>query len=324
MSIFSGALFGLVIGLVIEYLLGRLGSGHWLYRRRVLFVTIMEILLATFIVGPYAFAIVETRPDHHPVCCETPLDYGAERYEDVRIETGDGVSLAGWYVPPREQDGAVIVLLHGARGDRRGAAWHARQLIQAGYGALLYDQRALGESTGETVSFGWDGADLLDVLDYLAGRPEVDSGRIGVVGLSGGGHIALNAAHLAPERFPALWLDGIQAQRIADFPELENVGQRFATLINALILRMAEIHLGRQAPLAFVQILGELDQPKMMIVVSGLDAFERGVSEKYRRVVGENAEVWVLENAWHMGGPAAIPDEYRQRMLEFFRIGLAE
>lgn len=42
-------------------------------------------------------------------------------------------------------------------------------------------------------------------------RPDVDEARIGVVGLSLGGHIVLNAIHLDPERFTALWLDGVQA-----------------------------------------------------------------------------------------------------------------
>jgi pimeloyl-ACP methyl ester carboxylesterase len=281
------------------------------------------MLVATFVVGPYAYVIVETQADPHPICCETPIDYGAERYEEIRVRTDDGVTLAGWYVPPRETPGAVIVLLHGAKSDRRGTAWHAQQLVQADYGVLLYDQRALGESTGEMVSFGWlDGPDFLAVIDFLADRPEVDSERIGVVGLSGGGHIALNAAYLAPDRMSALWLDGIQAQRIDDFPAAENIGERFATLINALILKMAEIRLWRSAPPAFVQILTELDRPHMVIVAGGLEDFENRVSQKYASVVAANAEIWLIEDAWHVGGPSVRPDEYRRRMVEFFETSL--
>ncbi len=325
LSILLGSLSGLLLGLLLELLLGRLGLTHWLYRRRVLLATILEMLIATFVVGPYAYVIVETQADPHPICCETPLDYGAEQYEEIHIQTNDGITLAGWYVPPHETPGAVIVLLHGARADRRGTAWHARQLIQAGYGVLLYDQRALGESTGEMVSLGWlDGPDLLAVIDYLVDRSEVDSERIGIVGLSGGGHIALNAAYLAPDRMSALWLDGIQAQRIDDFPAAEDIGERFATLINALILKMAEIRLGRSAPPAFVQILAELDRPKMTIVAGGLDDFENRVSQKYASVVATNTEIWLIKDAWHVGGPSVRPDEYSRRMLEFFKTSLEE
>lgn len=324
-SLLWGAIAGLASGLLAEFLLGSLGLGHWLYRRRVLLVILLEIPLAIFIVGPYAFALVQTRPDRHAVCCETPLDYGADQYEPVQIEAGDGVTLAGWYVPPRQVPGPVIVVLHGARGDRRGTAWHARQLIQAGYGVLLYDQRALGESTGEKVSFGWlDGPDLLVAVDYLAARPEVDGDRIGAVGLSGGGHIALNAAYLDPDRLVGLWLDGIEAQRIEDFPAANDAGERFATVMNALILRMMEIQLDQPAPPPFGQILAELERPPMVIVASGLTDFESRVNQKYADLTGPNARFWFIENAWHVGGPAVMPDEYSRRMLAFFETALAE
>jgi dienelactone hydrolase len=279
----------------------------------------MEMPLAIFVIGPYVFVLAETQPNQHSVCCETPLDYGADEYEVVEIETSDGIVLAGWYVPPQEMPGAVIVLLHGAHGDRLGTGWHAQQLIQTGYGVLLYDQRALGESTGETLSLGWfDGLDLLAVLDYLAGRPEVDNERIGAVGLSLGGHIALNAAYMEPERMAALWLDGVQAQRIDDFPEAKNIGERFATVMNALILKAAEFHLGRSAPPAFMDILAELEQPQITLVVGGQDDFEQRVSHNYAEVIGANEQLWLIEDAWHVGGPTAVPDEYRQRMLTFF------
>ncbi|MEW5957055.1 MAG: alpha/beta fold hydrolase [Chloroflexota bacterium] len=324
LSLLLGALGGLALGLLAEFLLGRLDLAHWLYRRRVLLLVLLEIPLAVFVVGPYAYVIVEARPDPHPICCETPLDYGAATYEDVQILTADGVTLAGWYVPPRRPPGPVIVLLHGARSDRRGAAWHARQLIEAGYGVLLYDQRSLGESTGDKVSFGWDGPDLLAVVDDLAGRPEVDPDRIAAVGLSGGGHIALNAAYLAPDRLAALWLDGIQAQQIADFPEAQNAGESFATLINAQILKMAEFHQGRPAPPAFVRILAKLDRPPLVIIAGGLDDFERRVSRNYAGVIGPNARLWLIDQAGHVGGPAVMPDEYRRQMLDFFQTTLGQ
>ena len=324
-GILVGGLVGLGLGLLVELLLGGLGSTSWLYKRRVLLAVLLEIPLAIFVVGPYAFVLVETQPDHHPVCCETPKDYGAASYEDVRIQTGDGVTLAGWYVPPQENPGSVIVLLHGGRADRRGTAWHTSQLIQAGYGVLLYDQRGLGESGGERVSIGWpDSYDLLAALDYLESRPEVDAGCLGAVGLSKGGHIALLAAYQEPGRMKALWLDGIGANRIEDFPPLKNAGEQFATLINAQIFKMADWQQGQPGPPPFVQILAELDRPQMVIVASGLDEFESRASQNYVKVAGANVQFWRIENAWHVGGSMVIPEEYSRRMLEFFQTTLGE
>ena len=79
---------------------------------------------------------------------------------------GDGVTLAGWFAPP--ENGATIILLHGYGGNRLGMRWHAEVLVEAGYGVLMYDERASGESGGTVRSFGWqDGADVGGAVEYL-------------------------------------------------------------------------------------------------------------------------------------------------------------
>ncbi len=321
-GLFWGGVSGLTVGFIFERILARRGA---LYRWRIYLCLMLEIPLVLFVIGPFAFLYAQTKPNHHAICCETPLDYGAAEYETLRIETGNGITLVGWYVPPEKPPGAVIILLHGAGGDRRGTAWHARQLIEAGYGVFLYDQRALGESTGTMTTLGWkDGSDLLAVVDFLAQRPDVDGARIGVVGLSLGGHIALNAAHLDHKRFAALWLDGVQAQQISDYPAAENFGEEFATLLQTIILKMAEIRIGQKPPPPFIQILPAINDTPTMIVMAGQDDFERRVYERYIGVAGASVEFWFIENAYHTSGPAVIPDEYRRRMLDFFQAALMQ
>lgn len=324
-TILIGGLLGLFTAFLVQWLFSLFGQDNWFFKRRVLLTVLIEIPLAVFIFGPYAFALNQTRANHHAICCETPLDYGAQTYETVQIQADEGITLAGWYVPPVENPGAVIVLLHGAHGDRRGTAQHARVLIESGYGVLMYDQRALGESTGEMTSLSWfDGSDLLAAADYLADRPEVDSGRIGVVGLSLGGHVALNAAHLSPDKFGAMWLDGVQAQQIRDFPQAENAGESFATVINNLILKSVEFRLGQSVPPAYIDILAELEELPLVLVAGGLDDFENRATQKYAAVLNDNAQVWIIEEAPHVGGLSVYPDEYSQRMLTFFEESFEE
>ena len=321
-ALIGGAL-GLGVGGVIEVATGRLGVRHWLYRRRLLLTILLEIPLAVFVGGPLAYVIGETRPDPHPVCCETPLDYGAATYETISVRLPDGVVLAGWYVPPPIAPGPVMVLLHGGRGDRRGTAWWARELIGAGYGVLLYDQRAQGESTGSLGTLGWqDADDLLAVIDQLAIRAEVDAKRIGVVGLSRGGHIALNAVHLAPDRFAAIWADGVQAQRLDDFPPAQTAGESFATFINGLLLSVSELYVGHAVPPAYSQILAQANLPPIVLVAGGLDDFERRANRQYAELGNPRVQVWVIDQAPHVGGAFVIPDEYRRRMLDFFEWAL--
>ena len=91
--------------------------------------------------------------------------------EEVSFPGGDNLKLAGWYAPPAK--GATIILLHGYGGNRANMIWHANILVKAGYGVLMYDERASGESEGQRRSYGWEDAqDVGGALDFLncAGR----------------------------------------------------------------------------------------------------------------------------------------------------------
>jgi uncharacterized protein len=323
----QGILYGMAIGLIpallLEFLLGKSGIDSWIYRRRVLFLVLLEIPLVTFVIGPYAYVVANSRPDHYEICCETPLDYGADTYESLKIRTPEGFTLSGWFIPPVENPGAVIVLLHGGGRDRRGCSWYAKQLITAGYGIMMYDQRGLGESSGEIAPMGYvQAGDLLAVLDFLQDRPEVDPERIGAVGISTGAHISINAAYRDQRRIKAMWLDGIQAQRVEDFPAAETTGEEFALLINKMILAMSELYYHQPVPAAFSDILPELRNAAIMMVAGGDERFERLVNEQYRDTAGANIEVWIIEGALHVGGPFVIPEEYADRMLYFFETNL--
>ncbi|MES2675795.1 MAG: hypothetical protein V4660_16265 [Pseudomonadota bacterium] len=102
---------------------------------------VMELLVGLVMIYPVTWWLLEFEfpSSQHKVCCETPLSYGAAEYEYVRITMSDGEIISGWYVAPGVKAGQVIILIHGAFNDRRGTAWHASQLIKAGYGVLLYE-----------------------------------------------------------------------------------------------------------------------------------------------------------------------------------------
>lgn len=61
-----------------------------------------------------------------------------------------------------------------------------------GYGATHYNAQDYG---------GRDVDDVLAAADYLAGRPEVDGDRLGIVGVSRGGMLALLAIAREPQKF---------------------------------------------------------------------------------------------------------------------------
>jgi uncharacterized protein len=111
--------------------------------------------------------------------------------ENITLTTSDQQTLSGWFVPGEEGKGAII-LLHGYTGNRLQMADRALFFRKQGYGVLLYDARACGESTGEVVTFGYrERHDLLAAVRFLKKRG-ID--KIACLGISQGGATILYAA----------------------------------------------------------------------------------------------------------------------------------
>ncbi len=115
-----------------------------------------------------------------------------------------GLTLRGVLHQP---DGAAgqrpaMVLCHGFGGSCRGAGHPelAKALEQAGYVALRFDFRGCGQSEGTrgSVIVDEEVADLRAALNFLSGQSGVDTGRIGLLGASLGGSVAIEVTASEP------------------------------------------------------------------------------------------------------------------------------
>lgn len=123
-------------------------------------------------------------------------------------------------------DGQLVVLLHEGVSDRRG--WqHVAEWMAPRVSVVAYDRRGYGESPVSTGPFTQTG-DLLAVLDHEGAE------RAWLVGASGGGGVALDAALLAPDRVAGLVLIGTAVSG-APPPELDPGTQRLDKLLDAAI-----------------------------------------------------------------------------------------
>jgi pimeloyl-ACP methyl ester carboxylesterase len=115
------------------------------------------------------------------------------RSTPIRFNNG-GVELAGTVLSPRTSGRhPAVVFIHGSGAEGRWASgFLADYVARRGVVALIYDKRGVGESTGD-----WKTSTLEDLsrdakvaAHLLAGRPDVDSRRVGLYGHSQGGYIA--------------------------------------------------------------------------------------------------------------------------------------
>jgi pimeloyl-ACP methyl ester carboxylesterase len=240
--------------------------------------------------------------------------------EEVTFLSEDGLRIAGWYVPP--ENGALVILLHGYGGNRTAMIWHAEQLTGAGYGVLMYDERASGESEGEYRSYGWeDPRDVGGALEFLNARADVDPDRIGIAGCSIGGQIALQGAAYYPQ-IEAVWADGASAIRAQDINKPTNPIFALLVVANYMADWMFEVKLDIDAPAPMIEIIDDIAPRPIMLVGGGtpmpFTGSEGDHLKLYKQYAGDNAELWVIPEAIHCDGPGRRPEEYATKMVEFF------
>ena len=81
----------------------------------------------------------------------TPFDAGMD-YQDVSIETADGVTLHGWFIVGRSSQ--VLLFFHGNAGNISHRLDSIRQFQNLGLSVLIIDYRGYGQSGGRTTEKG--------------------------------------------------------------------------------------------------------------------------------------------------------------------------
>ena len=256
-----------------------------------------------------------TSPKEVAIPDDLPFDV-----QEVSFMSEDGLRMAGWYVPP--ENGGIVILLHGYGSTRLMMRWHAERLVGAGYGVLMYDERGSGESEGDHRSYGWeDSHDVGGALSFLSDKPEVDPDKIGIAGCSIGGQIALQSAAYYPQ-IGAVWTEGASMMRAQDIPRPTNFISGLIVVSNYILDQMFAARLGIKAPPPMIEIIDEIAPRPIMLVGSAISVPYLGSEadhlKLYAQRAGENAELWILTDAGHCGGPGTRPEEYAARMVEFF------
>ncbi len=109
--------------------------------------------------------------------------------QPVEIASPSGAVLHGWMAEGRP-GGGFVVLMHGIRANRLAMVRRALVLKQHGFGVLLFDFQAHGESIGQHITLGH-----LESLDAAAAvafvRQRHPDEKVGVIGVSLGGAASL-------------------------------------------------------------------------------------------------------------------------------------
>lgn len=121
-------------------------------------------------------------------------------HEKVSFHNHFGIELAADVYKPRNAQGRLAALaVCGPFGavKEQASGLYAQTLAERGFLTVAFDPSFTGESSGQPrdmFSLDINTEDFQAAVDYLSNRADVDSSRIGIVGICGWGGIALNAA----------------------------------------------------------------------------------------------------------------------------------
>lgn len=279
----------------------------------------LATLVAALASSTAAIAARSTRTalrDLHPPRQSVEHDLAARGgFEEVTFRSADGVTLRGWYRPPR--NGALILLAHGWGASRTQMLPAAAMLAGQGFGALLFDFRGHGESEGSVVTSGdQERLDLAAALAFVRRRTDATGARLGAQGFSMGGTAVAEVAAVD---------GGIEAAVLeATPPTLEEdirsdypAWRPFAPWVGVLVHRLAGVRVSEVRPIARLCALA----PRPLLLIYGDRDPAFAGSTDGRRMLGAAcgpADLWIVPGAGHGKFMEVDPDGYAQRISGFF------
>lgn len=250
--------------------------------------------------------------------------------EDFSVTAPDGTVLRGWLVHPTSQ-GSVgneprdwVLVFHSIADNRMGVLGQAAFLLRAGYGVVLMDSRAHGESGGSITTLGWkERDDVHAIITALENRERVHC--VFALGVSMGAAIALQSAAGDPR------ITGVIAE--APFSSLREVGYDYAGLHLSPWLGRTFYRPGLEAGLIALErdsgISVDAISPARAVSVRAFPVFiisdgdDRTVPTRHAEAIYNAAsgpkQIWIVPNAPHASGLGSAAEEYEKKCLDFLR-----
>ncbi len=124
-------------------------------------------------------------------------------HRKVEFKNRYGITLVGDLYSPKGGSNGMALAVCGPFGasKEQSSGLYAMKMAERGFVTCAFDPSFTGESGGEpraTASPDINTEDFLAAVDFLSSLDEVDSEKIGIIGICGWGGIALNAAAIDP------------------------------------------------------------------------------------------------------------------------------
>jgi dipeptidyl aminopeptidase/acylaminoacyl peptidase len=318
----------------------------WIIVALVMAVIVLLLFVAYFVFGYVVYTRLANvrgscdmhlanRPDHFTNITEWPVEdfspfFMPGSYETVRFPSRDaGLQLSGWYVQGDPSAPAIIVV------DGLGGCKYAQATLvpagilwRDGFSVLMIDLRNTGDSdsdNGYSAVGNKEYQDVLGAWDWLIQEKGFAPEQIGILGNSLGAAAVLFAFQAEP-RIAAIALNS----PFANLPQIireEMKNNGFPGFLAPASVLMGKLvsgeNLVERDPIEALKSAG--DRPVWILHSTGDTRI--GVHHSYQfqaaaQQAGINATFWFVDDIAHIRVPGVLPEEFRARLGDFFRLHL--
>jgi pimeloyl-ACP methyl ester carboxylesterase len=263
--------------------------------------------------------------------------------EAVEFPTADELRLRGSYLrAPTQKPKGLIVFCHEFRSDRWSGVTYWEFLHKDGFDIFAFDFRNHGESDKDPAYeprhwvTGYELADLQAAIDYLKTRPDARHLPVGLFGISRGGGAAIGVSardrsircvvtdgafgtHGTVLTYMMKWMTLV----VGDKWYYRILPRWHIALVRDRVLAGVERDLGFRF-IRLERAIRRLAPRPLLMIHGGRDSYIRpDIARDFFECAGEPRELWIVPGARHNVCLETAGDEYRQRVLEFFRAHLA-
>jgi uncharacterized protein len=299
--------------------LSRLALGLFLY---IAFCTVGGIYLADGTLRPARRPLTKSEVAEFR---ESAQALDAE-LTDATVTALDAVTLRAWVVHPHHPNGDAVLLLHGLADNRIGMIGYAQLLLAHGFIVLLPDARAHGASDGPLATYGLlERNDIHLWFDFLNARDHPHC----IFGFAE----SMGAAQLLQSLDTHPNFCAVAAESsFANFREIayDRMGQPFhlGPWVGRIILRpLVEVAFLR-ARLQYHLNMEDIS-PEHAVAATTIPVLlihgqvDSNIPIRHsRRIHARNANtiLWEVPAADHCGAISTAPQEFKQRLLQWFRV----
>jgi uncharacterized protein len=279
---------------------------------------------------------------------ETPESVGLD-FQDVSFTSrGGDARLSGWIIPTQSSNqptsatvpattrgSSWVIMVHGDNTNRSdaktGTLGIARELNGRGFGIFMFDMRGRGDSPATMSSAGFfERLDLQGASDYLVSKG-ADRSRIGVLGFSLGGAVALMAGS-NPNNFGAVVADssfadfslvlrnsmtGIKRPLRLGLPGMEFMAR---SIYGIDIKEISPARAITRSDTPVLIIHGENDN---VVPVEHARLLGRAIGASFDQIESGEESVWIVPGAGHTGSFRTEPTAYVERLVKFYEAHLS-